>query len=308
MFQKAFFGSFASCKSRRAEYFLSIFYRTMGSDLSCCRRKDEKLDEKGQPLVEVPVEGVAVEEVGDCTKVCERVFLVCSLGLWGVFGLYTVSPKKTVVIQHNGKITSVTTKTGLHWAPALFRDEFTVYTGEAAFETEVLKIVDKTGVPIIVSAIIVYKVVDVLKAAFEVNDYQKFVRAQSTAALKIVVQKYTYEELKVEGEQLSQETVSALQARVEVAGVQVQSMTLNELNYAPEIAGAMLKKQQAGALLEAREIIVDGAVGIAIEAVKKLEEQGGMTVSSEDKVKIMTNIITVLTGEGSATPVLPVGA
>jgi aspartyl-tRNA synthetase len=90
--------------------------------------------------------------------------------------------------------------------------------------------------------------------------------------------------------------------------VQVQSMTLNELNYAPEIAGAMLKKQQAGALLEAREIIVDGAVGIAIEAVKKLEEQGGMTVSSEDKVKIMTNIITVLTGEGSATPVLPVGA
>ena len=107
---------------------------------------------------------------------------------------------------------------------------------------------------------------------------------------------------------MGRETVATLQERVLVAGVLVQSMVLNELNYAQEIASAMLKKQQAGALLEAREMIVDGAVQIAVDAVKKLEDRGGMSVTAADKTRLVTNIVTVLTGEGSATPVLPVGA
>ena len=169
-----------------------------------------------------------------------------------------------------------------------------------------IKVVDKSGVPIIVSAIIVYRVVDVLKAAFEVDNYTTFVRKQATAALKAVVQRYAYDELKVEGEQVGRETVAALQDFVTRAGVQVQSMTLNELNYAPEIAASMLKKQQAGALLEAREIIVEGSVQIALDAVRKLEEGGGVALG-EERSKILTNIITVLTGEGGVTPVLNVG-
>merc|ERR1711988_1042029 len=115
------------------------------------------------------------------------------------------------------------------------------------------------------------------------------------AVLKTVVGQYSYNELKAHTERINESLRTQMEPTVARSGVQVESMVLNELNYAPEIASAMLKKQQAGALLEARELIVDGAVQIAIDAVKKLEERGGMEVPPEDKSRIVSNIITVLT-------------
>ena len=174
-------------------------------------------------------QSVHVEEVGCLTKGFEYTFLVGTLGLWSIFGVYSVKPRQCVVVLHNGRVTKVTHMTGLHWAPAWFSEKDTIYTGETAYGTGDIKVVDKSGVPIVVSAIIVYKVVDVLKAAFEVSNYTSFVRTQATAALKAVVQKYSYDELKIEGNEVGRETVVKLQEKVTVAGVQVESMVLNEL-------------------------------------------------------------------------------
>ena len=136
-------------------------------------------------------ESVKVEELGSFTKAFEYPFLVGTLGLWGAFGCYTVGPRRCVITLHNGRVTRVTHKPGLHWAPAWFQQQVTVFTGEVTYQTEGIKVVDKSGVPIVVSAVFVYRVVDVLKAAFEVNNYREFVQTQATAALKAVVQKYT---------------------------------------------------------------------------------------------------------------------
>ena len=112
---------------------------------------------------------------------------------------------------------------------------------------------------------------------------------------------------RLEGQQVTEQTVAALQEKVLCAGVRVLSVTLNELNYAPEIASAMLKKQQAGALVEAREIIAEGATAIALSAVARIEAADqGIVLESADKVKILSNILTVTCGEENATPVLPI--
>ena len=117
-----------------------------------------------------------------------------------------------------------------------------------------------------------------------------------------MVQLYSYEELKGEARTISDKIVRELQHRVLVAGAQIDSMTLNELNYAPEIASAMLKKQQAGALIEARELIAEGAVQISLDAVTRLE--GKIQFERDEKVKIVTNLLTICTGEENAKPVL----
>ena len=165
-----------------------------------------------------------------------------------------------------------------------------------------LKMVDKTGVPIMVSAIVVYRIVDAKKAALDIDDYRNFVESLATASLKQVVQAYTYDELKVEARQVTDQVVRELQGRVIVAGAQVDSITLNELNYAPEIASAMLKKQQAAALIEARHLIAEGAVQISLDAVNRLE--GKLALEREEKVRVVTNLLTICTGEENAKPVL----
>ena len=115
----------------------------------------------------------------------------------------------------------------------------------------------------------------------------------------------TYEALKVESAQVQQQVVEALQEKCITAGAEVVSMTLNELNYAPEITSAMLKRQQAAALVSARELIVEGACDICLGAVKKLEENG-MQLEQAEKVRIVTNLLTVTCSEDNATPVVSV--
>ena len=222
---------------------------------------------------------------------------------------YEVNPTharalETILVLHNGRLTSIESKPGCHWAAACCRSMRAVTNQDIVWNMPLLKMLDKTGVPIQVSAILVYRVVDAKKAALDIDDYNSFVRSLGTAALKQVVQQYTYDELKVEGRAISEQIVTELQERVIVAGAQVDSMTLNELNYAPEIASAMLKKQQAGALIEARELISDGAVQISMDAVGKLEKSGKLKLNEDAKVRIVTNLLTICCGEENAKPVL----
>jgi len=238
------------------------------------------------------------------TVVAESAACIATCGLFGLCGMYTVGPRETILTLHNGRLTGIESQPGCHWAAACCRSMRAVTTQDIVWNMPLLKMLDIKGVPIQVSAILVYRVVDAKKAALDIDDYNSFVRSLSTAALKQVVQRYTYDELKVEARAISEQIVAELQTRVVVAGAQVDSMTLNELNYAPEIASAMLKKQQAGALIEARELISEGAVQISLDAVQKLEAGGRIQLTNEDKVKVVTNLLTICCGEENAKPVI----
>ena len=133
------------------------------------------------------------------------------------------------------------------------------------------------------SAIINYRIVDPKKALFNIADYKQFVRINAQSVLKHVVGHHTYDELKSNADEVNAKLVSEIQPIVDCCGVEISSMSLNELNYAPEIAGAMLKKQAAGALVEARQLIVAGAVMISQEAIKQMEETGVVQMSNDGK-------------------------
>jgi len=245
------------------------------------------------------------EELGPVVKVGETVLIGATVGLWAVLGIYTVGPRETRVILHNGRLTHIESEPGLHWAPTFGREDRVQTTADITFMVPELKVVDTTGVPMIVSAVLVYRIVDCKKALLDIVNVHKYIQAQASAALKLIVSRYSYEALKVESSQVQQQVVDALQDKCAVCGAEIVSMTLNELNYAPEIASAMLKKQQAAALISARELVVEGACTICLDAVKKLEE-GGMTLEQADKTRIVTNLLTVVCGEENATPVISV--
>jgi regulator of protease activity HflC (stomatin/prohibitin superfamily) len=256
----------------------------------------------GEMMDRSPHKVTQLQERDTITNVCEAFACGITCGLFGLCGLYTVGPRETILILHNGRLTKMEGEPGCHWAAACCRSMRAVTNQDIVWNMPMLKMVDKTGVPILVSAILVYRIVDAKKAALDIDDYRNFVESLGTAALKQVVQLYSYEELKVEARTISDKIVRELQLRVLVAGAQIDSMTLNELNYAPEIASAMLKKQQAGALIEARELIAEGAVQISLDAVTRLE--GKMQIERDEKVKIVTNLLTICTGEENAKPVL----
>jgi len=150
-----------------------------------------------------------------------------------------------------------------------------------------------------------YRVVDAKAASFNVQDYKKFVQLQATAALKLVVQAVKYDDLRKDSTHLMNKCQLELDEHIVKAGCKVDSFVLNELNYAPEMAAAMLKRQQASALIDAREIIADGAVSIASSALQKLEvAMPGLRMSDEQKVRIVTNLLTITTGDDNAQPTL----
>jgi regulator of protease activity HflC (stomatin/prohibitin superfamily) len=217
-----------------------------------------------------------------------------------------VDPKQVVVILHNGRLTHVEDQPGLHWAPLFGREIRAISTAEISYELPLSKVVDAAGVPIVASAVLIYKVVDALKALIDVRSVTSYVQSQASAALKQVVQQYHSNELKTESAAVSEKVVEVLQQKLDAAGVKALSMTLNELNYAPEIASQMLKKQQAAALIEARELIVEGAISISVDAIKKLE-QAQLEMTNTDKVKIVANLLTVCCSDENAKPVLSVG-
>jgi len=221
-------------------------------------------------------------------------------------GFYAVGPRSVVLNTHNGLLTSVEEDQGCHWVTPMCRQQHYVTTKEVTYRLPDTKVADRKGAPLMVSAILTYRIVDAKKAIFDVQNYRSYVEQQAQAALKQVVGEYTYYELKEEAGHIGERVCEILQKRVNVAGAEVLSVALNELNYAPEIAQGMLKKQQAESLLEARELIVKGAVDICVSAINQLEEKSNLKISNEERVKLVSNLLCVTVGEEKATPVLNV--
>lgn len=218
---------------------------------------------------------------------------------------YCVDPNQHTAIITFGNLVKMRTEPGCYcdWP----HSRQTVSVKVKSINLPEAKVTDVNGSPVLVSAILNYRVVDGKKALFAVEDHRNFVDVNATAVLKQVVSSHSYEELKSHSADVNVNLTRTLRTSVAAAGIYVESMFMNELNYAPEIAGPMLKKQQASALVEARELIVEGAVKIAQGAIDRLEESGRIQMTPEDKVKIVTNLLTVACSESDATPTVHVG-
>lgn len=234
-------------------------------------------------------------------------FPITLLGSWVV-----VHPQEEVVVLFWGKLRRVIREPGVYWVNVFGRKVHRVTRRQQTHELQKGVVADGNGNPIIVSGIVTYTFVDSIKVALEVEDAQEFVWSQAQAVLKQVCSRYPYESeeghsLKSEAAEVGRELQEALQHKVSAAGTKVHAFELSDLTYAPEIAQSMLIRQQAKALVDARKIIVEGAVEIVREAVSRLEE-AGHSLKKDAREKLVANLLTVICAESKVQPTMPVGS
>lgn len=227
--------------------------------------------------------------------------------------LTVVAPGTTRVVQFFGRYIGTVRTTGLVMTvPLSTRRRVSVRV--ANFETNELKVNDADGNPINIAAVVVWQVADTAKATFAVEDYQDFVRVQSESALRHVATTHPYDHadagestLRGSTEIVTEEIAREVAARIAIAGLEVIEARISNLAYAPEIAQAMLQRQQAGAIISARELIVEGAVSMVESALSRLEEDEVVSLDDERKAAMVSNLLVVLCGDSRATPVVNTG-
>ncbi|GMI57688.1 hypothetical protein TeGR_g4527 [Tetraparma gracilis] len=254
------------------------------------------------PAAEDMERAVAIGEMPPAAANCNLLCLPWNL----VCGYTTVNVREIQVAEYCGIVTAVRDEPGLYRQDVCGLSEKRVSTAVQVLDLPNAKVVDAGGAPVLVSAIVNYKVVDGLQALYNVENYGQFVFVNAQSVLKNIVGSRTYAELKTETASISLELERELQPVVDCAGVKIMSVALNELNYAPEIASSMLKKQAAGAMLEARQLIVQGAVQISQDAIVALEAGGKLKLSNDDKVRMVTNLLTVTCSDNDAQPTVSV--
>lgn len=229
-------------------------------------------------------------------------------------GITIVQPNQAGVVIFFGSYLGTIRDSGL-FLTVPFSLRRTVSLRVNNFNSKRLKVNDVEGNPIEIAAVIVYKVVDSAKAVFDVDHYEEFVEIQSETAIRHVATKYPYDtfenvELTLRGnsEEISNELATELQDRLNVAGVKVIEARLTHLAYSTEIAQAMLQRQQATAIIAARQKIVEGAVGMAQMAIKQLEQDRIVDLDDERKVQMVNNLLVAIVSEKSTQPVINTGS
>jgi hypothetical protein len=228
-------------------------------------------------------------------------------------GTFSVNPNEARVLQLFGDYAGTVKTPGLRWAnPFLTKKRVSVRIRN--FETARLKVNDLEGNPIEIAAVVVWRVVDTAEACFEVDDYNNYVHVQSEAALRNLATSYPYdvhdeEHISLRGHTgvVADHLKREIQERLAKAGVEVLEARISHLAYAPEIAAAMLQRQQAGAIIAARQRIVEGAVGMVDMALEMLSRKGIVHLDEERKAAMVSNLLVVLCGEKGATPVVNTG-
>lgn len=228
-------------------------------------------------------------------------------------GLTIVQPNEAKVLTFFGRYVGTILEDGL-WLSVPITIKRRVSLKVRNFNSKMLKVNDVDGNPVEIAAVIVFKVISSAKAVFDVDDYETFVEIQSETALRHVATKYPYDIFGQEGyslrgnaEEVAAELARELQERLAVAGVEVIEARLTHLAYATEIASAMLQRQQASAILAARQIIVEGAVGMAQMAISKLQEDHTVELDDERKVAMINNLLVSIVSDRSAQPVINTG-
>ncbi|WP_293169743.1 SPFH domain-containing protein [Oceanithermus sp.] len=227
-------------------------------------------------------------------------------------GFFTVQPNQAKVLVFFGKYTGSVRDDGFWWAnPFALRHEVSLRVRN--FNSDVLKVNDKHGNPIEIGTVVVWQVVDTAKAIFDVDDYEEFVRVQVETAIRALASRYPYDaeehetSLRGSPDAVAQALTEEVQERLKIAGVRVIEARISHLAYAPEIAQAMLRRQQAQAIISARRLIVDAAVGMVQQALTHLERENVVVLDEEKKAAMVNNLMVVLTGEQSASPIINTG-
>ncbi|NEC87589.1 SPFH domain-containing protein [Streptomyces sp. SID12501] len=229
-------------------------------------------------------------------------------------GLNTVAPGEARVVQLFGRYRGTIRQDGLRWVNP-FTSRTKISTRVRNHETAVLKVNDAYGNPIELASVVVWKVKDTAQASFEVDNYIEFVATQTEAAVRHIAIEYPYDAHEEDGlslrgnaEEITEKLAVELHARVAAAGVHIIESRFTHLAYAPEIASAMLQRQQAGAVVAARRLIVDGAVGMVEAALARIAEQDIVELDSERKAAMVSNLLVVLCGDRAVQPVMNTGS
>ena len=225
------------------------------------------------------------------------------------------SPGHTQVIQLFGRYLGTNRRTGLSLVPPLTNAK-KVSVRVRNFETNEIKVNDLNGNPVVIGAIVVWQVADTAKATFAVEDMKEFIYSQSESALRHVATTHPYDSTNIDTvpslsgstDLVSQELADEVAARVAVAGLEIVEARISALSYAPEIAQAMLQRQQATAIVDARETIVEGAVTMVESALDKLDERDIVDLDSERRASMVSNLLVVLCSDSSTQPVVNTGS
>lgn len=231
----------------------------------------------------------------------------------GFVGLTSVNPNEARAVVLFGRYRGTVHEQGLQWVnPFTVRRRISVRVRN--FETAKLKVNDHDGNPIEIAAVVVWKVTDTAEALFEVDDYENFVAVQAESALRNLATSHPYDahedgqtSLRANPVEVAQQLRTEIQDRLEKAGVQVIEARISHLAYAPEIANAMLRRQQANAVIAARQRIVEGAVGMVEMALEQLSAKQVVELDEERKAQMVSNLLVVLCSEHETQPVLNTG-
>lgn len=239
--------------------------------------------------------------------------IVGAITLFCLNGFFVVSPNEAAVAIVFGSYAGSVKTPGFWWMnPFALKRRLSLKVRN--FESGHLKVNDHEGNPVEIAAIVVWKVVETAEALFNVESYENFLQVQSEAAIRNMASTYPYD-THIEGEvslrgstgEIAQKLKGEIHERLEKAGVEIVEARISHLAYAPEIASAMLRRQQANAIIAARQRIVEGAVGMVEMALDKLEAGGKVKLDDERKAAMVSNLLVVLTSDRDAQPVVNTG-
>lgn len=262
--------------------------------------------------------------------------LISILGVIWMSGLFIVQPNQTKVLVFFGKYCGTVKSNGFFWLNPFYAKK-RVSLRIRNLESDVIKVNDQQGNPILISAIVVWKVVDTYKAVFDIEtleevdpksgikktkfeeSYQKFIKIQTESALRKLAHTYPYDNLEQDSDteiiclrsgidEINTALAVEVKERLSLVGIEVIEARISNLSYAPEIAGAMLRRQQATAIIAARQKIVEGAVGMVKLALDELKDKSIIELDDEKKASMVSNLLVVLCADESARPVINAGS
>lgn len=237
------------------------------------------------------------------------------MGVLFLCGFLAIEPNSARVLTLFGKYMGTVKESGFFWANPFFIKK-KVSLRAHNLETSQLKVNDKQGNPIMIAAVVVWKVRDTFKAAFDVENYEKFVEIQSESALRKMAMAYSYDNfedeeahftLRSSSTEINDMLENEISERLSIAGIEVIEARISHLAYSQEIASAMLQRQQASAVVAARSKIVEGAVGMVEMALDALNKKGIVNLDEERKAAMVSNLLVVLCSDKSASPVVNAG-
>jgi regulator of protease activity HflC (stomatin/prohibitin superfamily) len=268
----------------------------------------------GYLMIVVALALLAIGIVGPLVTRMFFLFLISGVGLFMLAGFFFINPNDSMVLVLFGDYKGTVKANGFYWVNPFFSKK-RISLRARNFDSEKIKVNDKVGNPIQIGVILVWQVRDTFKAAFEVDNYENFVRIQSDSAVRTLAGTYPYDNFDTDEEitlrsgqdEVNHALEENLKSRLDMAGIHVIEARIGYLAYASEIAGAMLRRQQATAVVAARFKIVEGAVSMVKMAIDHLAKEGVIELDDERKAAMVSNLMVVLCGDKDVSPVVNAG-